>query len=385
MADPARSDLIIVLNAGSSSLKFALFTPALAEHLTGQAESIGGPGRLKIGARSASCDLPDHGAALAAILGALATRGITASHLKAVAHRVVHGGVRLTAPVRITPATRSEIAACSALAPLHNPHNLAAIDRITALMPDVPQCASFDTAFHASNPEVALRYGLPDTAETAGLRRYGFHGQSYAAMVDSWSRVTGAALPDRLLAFHLGSGASICAIRDGRSVATTMGYSPLEGLTMATRSGSIDGNAVLKLAEDHGIARARRILNNESGLAGLSGGLSDMRTLMASDRPEAGFAVDHFVYWAVRHASSLLAPLGGTETIAFTGGIGENAAEIRARIVAGLHWIGAEIDPEANAEGQTALHSAASATGIYIIPAEEERMLAADALRVLGA
>jgi acetate kinase len=286
--------------------------------------------------------------------------------------------------VRITPETRAGIAACIPLAPLHNPHNLAAIDRISALMPDLPQCASFDTAFHATNPEVALRYALPDTAETAGLRRYGFHGQSYAGLVEGWTRITGQPLPPRLLAFHLGNGASICAIRDGRSVATTMGYSPLEGLTMGTRCGSIDANAALKLAEDHGVRRAHRILNSESGLTGLSGGLSDMRALLASDRPEAAFAVDHFVYWAARHAGSLLSALGGTDAIAFTGGIGENAAVIRARIVEGLAWIGAQIDPTANATHQTALHRGPATPGIYILPAEEERMLAADALRALA-
>lgn len=383
MSGSGPSDLVLVVNAGSSSIKVALFTPDLAPHLSGVADAIGGEARLKIGETETTRALPDHRAALTAILDALAAEGITRGSLRAVAHRVVHGGTELTAPVRITPETRARIAACSALAPLHNPHSLAAIDRIAELMPDLPQCASFDTAFHATNPEVALRYALPERTETEGIRRYGFHGQSYASLVAGWQRRTGSDLPLRVLAFHLGNGASICAIREGRSVATTMGYSPLEGLTMGTRCGSIDGNAVLKLVADLGADRTHRLLNTESGLIGLSGGLSDMRALMASEDPAAGFAVDHFVYWAVRHAGSLLAALGGADAIAFTGGIGENAREIRARIIDGLGWLGAHLDSTANAENRTALHSAASQIGIYVIPAEEERMLAADALRVL--
>lgn len=383
MPDPDLSDLVLVVNAGSSSIKVALFTTDLDLHLSGVADAIGGEARLQLGEMETTLALPDHRAALAAILDALAARGITRDNLRAVAHRVVHGGTELTAPVLITPETRARIAACNALAPLHNPHNLAAIDRIADLMPGLPQCASFDTAFHATNPEVAQRYALPEGAETDGIRRYGFHGQSYAALVTGWQRVTGTALPGRVVAFHLGNGASICAIREARSVATTMGYSPLEGLTMGTRCGSIDGNAVLKLVADLGADRTHRLLNKESGLFGLSGGLSDMRALMASDDPAAGFAVDHFVYWAGRHAGSLLAALGGADAIAFTGGIGENAREIRARIIDDLRWLGADLDSAANAENRTALHSAASKIGIYVIPAEEERMLAADALRVL--
>ena len=229
---------------------------------------------------------------------------------------------------------------CSALAPLHNPHNLAAITTLARLAPDLPQTATFDTAFHATNPEVAARYALPAQIEARGLRRYGFHGTSYASLVRHMPRLTGAALPKRLLAFHLGNGASICAIRDAQSVATTMGYSPLGGLTMGTRTGEIDGNAVLRLAEEDGIAATQHLLNKESGLRGLSGGLSDMRALLEADTPETRFAVEHFCYWAVRHAGSLIAAMEGVDAVAFTGGIGENAAPIRARIFEGLAWLG---------------------------------------------
>lgn len=378
-------DLILVVNAGSSSIKIALFDGTLSERLSGAVEAIGGDAVLKIGDTKQAMALPDHGAALSAILDALKARGISPEDLRAVAHRVVHGGTTLTRPLRVTPETRAEIARCIPLAPLHNPHNLAAIDTLSALVPHLAQCASFDTAFHATAPEVAQRYALPAIAETEGLRRYGFHGQSYAAMVSGWEEVTGTPLPTRLLALHLGNGASICAIRDGRSVATTMGYSPLDGLTMGTRCGAIDGNAVLTLADRVGIESARKVLNNESGLKGLSGGLTDMRALMADEAEDSQFAVDHFCYWAQRHAGSLMAAMGGIDAIAFTGGIGENATEIRARIVEGLGWAGAEIAPAANAAGQTRLHPEGAACGVWIIKAEEERMLAADALRVLEA
>ncbi|MDT8327926.1 MAG: acetate kinase, partial [Roseovarius sp.] len=274
---------------------------------------------------------------------------------------------------------------CATLAPLHNPHNLAAITTLTRLAPGLPQCASFDTAFHATNPEVAARYAVPAEIEARGIRRYGFHGISYASMVRHMPDVTGAAFPARLLAFHLGNGASICAIRDGKSLATTMGYSPLGGLTMGTRTGEIDGNAVLRLAEEDGIAATHHLLNRESGLRGLSGGLSDMRALMAEDTPEACFAIDHFCYWAIRHAGSLIAAMEGVDAVAFTGGIGENAAPIRARIFEGLAWLGAQLDEAANARCDTRLHAPGSALTGWIVPAQEERMIAADAHRILCA
>ncbi|MCB1376461.1 MAG: acetate/propionate family kinase, partial [Rhodobacteraceae bacterium] len=197
------------------------------------------------------------------------TDGFPLSSFTAAAHRVVHGGLNLTAPVRLTPAIRAEIAACSPLAPLHNPHNLAAIDALAEIDPNLAQFASFDTSFHATNPEVATRYAIPRMEETKGIRRYGFHGLSYASLVHHLPLISGTPLPRRLLAFHLGNGASLCAIEDGKSIATTMGYSPIDGLTMGTRSGGIDANAVLRLVEDHGLEETRAILNFDSGLRGL--------------------------------------------------------------------------------------------------------------------
>lgn len=375
---------VLVLNAGSSSIKVAVFGGDLREHLHGMADGIGGTGALKIGKTSCKADFPDHAAALDALLEGLADHGIKPCSLRAAAHRVVHGGTELTAPVRVTGDVLAAIRRCVSLAPLHNPHNLAAIETLMERAPALPQCASFDTGFHATNPEVAQRYALPPGAEARGLRRYGFHGLSYAALVDALPGIAGDPLPRRLLAFHLGNGASACAIRDGRSVATTMGYSPLEGLTMGTRVGSIDGNAVLRLAQEDGIAATHRMLNRESGLRGLSGGESDMRALLEDDGPRSRFAVAHFCYWAIRHGGSLVAAMEGLDAIAFTGGIGENSAHVRARIVEGLEWLGARLNPAANERGDARLHAPDSRVGCWIAPAAEERRIAADALALIG-
>jgi len=369
--------------AAPSSIKVAVFDDGLGERLSGIADGIGGAGRLRIGDTSGARAFADHDGALRALLSGLEQAGYPLSRLRAAAHRVVHGGTEITRPVRITPDVVAAIDRCTALAPLHNPHNLAAIETLARLAPDLAQTASFDTAFHATNPEVALRYALPPAIEARGIRRYGFHGTSYASVVRTLPGIAGSPLPARLLAFHLGNGASVCAIRDGRSVATTMGYSPLGGLTMGTRTGEIDGNAVLRLAEEDGIGATHDLLNKNSGLRGLSGGMSDMRALQEADTPEARFAIDHFCYWAVRHAGSLTAAMEGLDAVAFTGGIGENAAPIRARIMEGLGWLGLQADARANAGGGPRLHAPGSAVTAWIVPAQEERMIAADALTVL--
>lgn len=338
--------MLLVVNAGSSSLKLAVFD-GLAQVAQARAERIGSGGAA------------DHVEALGR---GLAEMGVAVAALSGAAHRVVHGGAELTEPARITPRVEAGIAACIPLAPLHNPANLAGMRAMSRLVPDLPQYASFDTAFHATNPEVARRYALPAAAEALGLRRYGFHGISYAGLVRKL-RAEGP-LPPRLLALHLGNGASLCAIREGVSVATTMGYSPLSGLTMGTRTGDIDGNAVLRLAEVHGLDGAARILNREAGLLGL-GGASDMRALQGAGTPEARFAVQHFGYWALRHAGSMIAAMGGLDALAFTGGIGENDAGLRAALVEGLRWIG-EVP-------------------VLVIPAEEELQIATEALALMSA
>ena len=330
--------MLLVVNAGSSSIKVALFD-GLDEVRRGQVAEVA-----------------DHRAALEGLLGQGFGEGLTAA-----AHRVVHGGARLVGPVRIDAGVLAGIEACVPLAPLHNPANLAGIRALMALAPDLPQFASFDTAFHATNPEVARRYALPAAVEAAGIRRYGFHGLSFAAIIRKVKEMPGGWLPKRLLALHLGNGASLCAIRDGQSVATTMGYSPLDGLTMGTRAGAIDGNAVLRMAELYGIDGAGRILNRESGLLGL-GGSNDMRVLHGSDTGR--FAVEHFCYWAVRHGGSMIAAMGGLDAMAFTGGIGENDAKVRAAIVAGLAWAGD--------------------VPVWVLEAGEERQIAAEARALMS-
>lgn len=349
--------MLLIVNAGSSSLKLKVFD-GLREVAKASVSEIGTDG---------------HQAALAQ---GLAQAGVPVACLTAAAHRVVHGGAQLTATTRVTPDIVAEIAACVPLAPLHNPANLVGIQAVADLLPGLPQYAAFDTAFHATNPDVATAYALPPAERDRGLRRYGFHGLSYAALVRILSE--NEDLPQRLLACHLGNGASLCAIVNGCSVATTMGYSPLDGLTMGTRTGSIDGNAVLRLAEVHGVAGAGRILNREGGLLAL-GGASDVRALHGADHPEARFALQHFAYWAVRHAGSMVAAMGGLDAVVFTGGIGENDPWMRAEILSGLAFLGVSSDSNANARNESMLHDATSRVAIRIVPADEERQIALEA------
>ncbi|WP_137112049.1 acetate/propionate family kinase [Rhodobacter sp. SY28-1] len=352
----------LIVNAGSSSLKLKVFE-----------------GEREVAKASISEIGPDgHAAAMAA---GLAQAGVSIDRLTAAAHRVVHGGAGLTATCRVTPSVVQQIQDCVPLSPLHNPANLVGIQSVAALAPDLPQFAAFDTAFHATNPEVAVTYALPKAERDRGLRRYGFHGISYAALVRIL-RGRGE-LPQRILACHLGNGCSLAAIVNGCSVATTMGYSPLDGLTMGTRTGSIDGNAVLRLAEVHGVERAGRILNRQSGLLGL-GGASDLRALHAAGTPEARFALEHFAYWAVRHAGSMVAAMGGLDAVVFTGGIGENDAWMRNEILTGLAYLGVSSDPEANARNETTLHDATSGVAILLVQADEERQIALEAQAVMA-
>ncbi|MGS4917623.1 MULTISPECIES: acetate/propionate family kinase [Mameliella] len=383
MGDPAGGD-VLVLNVGSSSIKCVVFDAALHEVLRGGVDGIGQQAVLRMGVLRQPVTAPDHGAALSVVLDALEAQGVALTSLRVTGHRVVHGGPNLADPLLVTPEVRAEIDRCAPLAPLHNPHNLAAIEALAAQAPDLPQVACFDTGFHASCPEVAQRYALPPDCAEAGIRRYGFHGLSYAGIVTRLEALAGV-LPEHVLAFHLGNGASACAILRGRSVATTMGYSPTDGLTMGTRSGSIDPNAVLRLAGERGVEGARDLLNNRAGLAGLSGGIADMRALEESDAPDAAFAIAHFTYWARRHGGSLIAAMQGLDAVVFTGGIGENSARIRAEILDGLGWAGVCYEADKNARNAPRLHGDGSAVTAWVLPAEEERVIARAALDLVQA
>jgi acetate kinase len=327
--------MLLVVNAGSSSLKLALFAD----------------GQLRRAHSVAHIGAGGYKAALAEGLEALGQPKISAA-----AHRVVHGGAQLTQTARITPDILAQISAAAALAPLHNPANLAGIAALADAYPNLPQFAAFDTAFHATIPCVEHRYAI---AQTEGLRRYGFHGLSYASMV----RRLHPDLPRRLLGFHLGNGASICAIVNGESRATTMGYSPQDGLAMGTRAGSIDSAAVLELARRHGIDGADALLNRASGLLALSG-QSDMRGQTAAARA-------YFIHHALRHAGALVAVMGGLDGVVFSGGIGENDPAVRAGIMNGLAYMGLRY--KGNETGD--LHGVGLIRA-QILPAEEERQIA---------
>lgn len=352
--------MILVLNAGSSSLKVEVFDLNLQSIVSGAVTNIGTEGELRLGDRLQSLTTHDHAEALDAMLFALEDQSVSLTDLTAAAHRVVHGGTILTQPAKITDPVIKAIESCIPLAPLHNPNNLAAILALREKAPELPQFCSFGTAFHATNPDVATRYAIPQIQHDAGIRRYGFHGLSYANMVAEF----GDQLPQHLLAFHLGNGASLCAIKDGKSIATSMGYSPLSGLTMGTRSGDIDGAAVLRISDALGEAETDRMLNKNSGLKALAGD-NNMKTLLDRDDDAAKFAVDHFCYWAARHAGSAIVAMGGLDAVAFTGGIGENAPAIRDQIMHHLSCFGTP--------------------PVHVIAADEEKAIARDALLVMDA
>ncbi len=350
--------MILVLNAGSSSLKVEMFHPDLTSVISGAVTNIGTRGILSLGDDEQDVTTSNHANALDAMLAALNSVGFGLDKLTAAAHRVVHGGTILTAPAKVTPQVIAAIESCIPLAPLHNPNNLAAILALQEAAPELAQYCSFGTAFHATNPDVATRYAIPQTQHDAGIRRYGFHGLSYANMVAD----LGDNIPHRLLALHLGNGASLCAIRDGKSIATSMGYSPLSGLTMGTRSGDIDGAAVLRISAALGEDETDRMLNKNSGLKALAGD-NNMKLLLDRDDKDADFAVEHFCYWAARHAGSAIVAMGGVDAVAFTGGIGENAAPIRDRIMQHLTCFGD--------------------VPVHIIQADEEKQIARDAISLI--
>lgn len=382
----------LILNAGSSSLKFAVYAlePALAERpaLSGQVEGIGSQPRLA--ARDASGRRYDeavpsaaggdqqsqHGAALAHLFTWLKDHnGFT---LVAAGHRVVHGGERFSAPIRLDPAVLEVLDGFVPLAPLHQPHNLRAIRAVAELMPDIPQVACFDTAFHRSQPALAQAFALPRAISAEGVKRYGFHGLSYEYVARRLPEVLGERAGGAVVIAHLGNGASMCALRSGRSVASTMGFTAVDGLMMGTRCGSLDPGVLLYLMDHKGwdAKRLTRLLYQESGLLGVSGISQDMRTLLASDAPEAREAVDLFCYRIARELGSLAAAAQGLDALVFTGGIGEHAAEIRARVAECAAWLGIAVDPAANAAAKARIETAESRVAVAVVATNEEWMIA---------
>jgi acetate kinase len=391
----AGADAILVLNAGSSSVKFSTFRCAdglLARELRGQVSGLGTAPRLtaRFGAervvdREIAQEPMSHADALGILLDFL--RGeLHGARIVGVGHRVVHGGLEFMAPTRIDAGTLRRLERYIPLAPLHQPHNLAAIRLMLQQLPGVPEIACFDTAFHRTIPEVAQLFALPPRYAEAGVRRYGFHGLSYEYVASVLPALDARAAAGRTVAFHLGNGASMCAMLECRSMATTMGFTAVEGLPMGTRCGSLDPGVLLFLFDELGLSvrEIERLLYQESGLLGMSGLSSDMRELLASDEPAAHMAVDVFVYRARRELGSLAAALGGLDALVFTAGIGENQPEVRQRICADALWLGVEIDEAANARGEQRISAPGSRVAAYVLPTDEEQMIARHVAALLG-
>ena len=387
------TDAIAVLNAGSSSLKFSVFTARIFRHLFhGQIEGIGTAPHLKV------CNVRgevlfdeqwsgdtgfDHEAALAHLLKIM-PQFLHRIEVVAVGHRIVHGGVAFQAPVVLTPDVVERLAQLVPLAPLHQPHNLAPVRALMKLAPRIPQVGCFDTAFHTSAPEVSQRFALPREFHHAGVQRYGFHGLSYEYIASRLPQVDRHAAKGRTVVLHLGNGASMCALQHGRSVASTMGFTALDGLPMGTRCGNIDPGVLLWLMDERGLdaRQIETLLYKQSGLLGVSGLSSDMRTLLASDHAAAREAIDLYVYRIQRELGSLAAALGGLDSLVFTAGIGEHASAIRARICHDAAWLGVTLDEGANTHGPAEsgqpyrISRADSRISVWVIPTNEELMIA---------
>jgi acetate kinase len=365
-----------------------------AARWSGQADGLGAGLKARLRVRDAqghtlldeglSDAQTSHQGALAALLDWHA-RQASDGRIAAVGHRIVHGGVNFVAPVRVDEAVLGELAALEPLAPLHQPHNLAGVRAAMKAFDGVPQVACFDTAFHAVEPDVNRRFALPRALHDAGVRRYGFHGLSYESIVAQFTGVAPELAHKRVIVAHLGNGASMCGMAQGRSVATTMSFSPLDGLTMGTRCGHLDAAVVLYLMRSRGMSadEVEKLLFRESGLLGLSGVSSDMRALEASAVPAAAEAIAHFAEQVVQHMGSLAAALRGVDAIVFTGGIGENSIVLRERILADCEWLGVNVDAAANRNGDTRLTADESPVSAWVLRTDEEAVIARHTARVL--
>jgi acetate kinase len=391
------SDAILVLNAGSSSIKFSVFAEgkdALELAFGGQMESLYTAPRFS--AKSADgADLGTHEWEKGTQLGHQGAVAYLADFLRAhreryrltaVGHRVVHGGVEFSEPVRVAAGVLDKLEKLAPLAPLHQPHNLKPIRLVAEALPDLPQVACFDTAFHRAQPELAQSFALPREITERGVRRYGFHGLSYEYIAAVLPGFDPKAAAGRVIVSHLGTGASMCAMLGGRSVASTMGFTAVDGLPMGTRCGALDPGVVLFLMDELKMdARAiEKLLYQQSGLLGVSGVSSDMRALLASNDPRAKFAVDLFVYRIRRELGSLAAALEGVDAIVFTGGIGERSAPIRARVCDGAAWLGLELDGVSNDTGGPLISTGGGGVRAWVIPTNEELMIARHTQRVVA-
>lgn len=381
----SNAPLILVMNAGSSSLKLTAFTGdnitlRAAVERTNQTAGerqfwIAGHDRQEL--LRGTLPTADRSTLLNIVLDTLAKR-LPGERVVAVGHRVVHGGKRFTTPVRVTSEVLSELDSLVPLAPLHQPHNLAEIRAVASLLPGVPQVACFDTAFHSTMPKHERMLGLPRAYFDKGVRRYGFHGLSYESVAGRLPTIDPRAAAGRTVVCHLGSGASLCALLAGKSIATTMSFTPLDGLLMGTRAGAIDPGVVLYLLRKERLTpdQIERLLDRESGLLGVSGISSDLRDLLASNAPEAAEAIDLFCYRVAREIGAMVATLESLDAIVFTGGIGENSPEIRDKICHRLEWLGAQLNHTANQAGDTQLNTEESRVSIFRVPSNEEAVIA---------
>lgn len=390
------SERIAVINAGSSSIKFALFEEGTSERLLfrGQVENIGSKPRLwvdnansdRIAEEEWGASGLDHSAATMVILqtaiGLLGGQAVSA-----VGHRVVHGGMRFAGPAIVTKEVIAALKGLTQLAPLHQPHNLAPIEAIRTAAPHLPQVVCFDTAFHRTQSNLSQSFALPRELIEEGIHRYGFHGLSYQYVTGKLQEVAPDLAARRIIIAHLGNGASLCAVHRGRSVATTMGFTAVDGLMMGTRCGSIDPGVLIYLMTERRMSARdlQDLIYKRSGLLGVSGISSDMQVLRASDDPRAKEAIDLFVYRIVREIGSLSAALGGLDGLVFTGGIGQRDPKTRREVVAGCAWLGAELDEAANDRAETRIEAGSSKLPIWVLPTDEERIIARETAALTSA
>jgi acetate kinase len=392
------SETILVVNAGSSSIKFQLFSVGggdqLQRRLKGQIEGIGvhphlfakgEGGETLIDKTWPGADAADVPAGLGKVVEFL--RAEIGTLPTAVGHRVVHGGPDYSEPTLIDGTVIERLETFSSLAPLHQPNNLGPIRTLRQRQPQLPQLACFDTAFHRGHPEIADRYALPERFYQEGVRRYGFHGLSYEYVASQLPNVAPDIAKGRVVVAHLGSGASMCAMHAGKSVESTMGFTALDGLPMGTRPGQLDAGVVLYLLTEKGMSAGdiEHLFYHDCGLKGLSGVSNDVRDLLASSDPRAKLALDYFVYRIALFAGMLAAAMEGIDAFVFTAGVGENAPDIRNAVAQRLSWLGLKLDPEANANGAGRISTEGSRVGCYVIPTDEELMIARHTLRVLRA